>query len=212
MLSDVSTIVLAVNLFELLIFFFNCIVGVFTAMWGFDQFGWFGAAAGFVIGFLAGFVTLYAMCYSIDTLIEFITGKHRRPRCPCGECVEESVYLLGPDTKFITFILEFKCGRRFLWDRKALYPLNEQANSPKILSDILVILRTVENSLPKENVRDASELLEHDEWGVAFSLICTQIYEYDVPISEATFSLIESVGQQMRLPPKEWTMLSELVY
>jgi len=32
----------------------------------------------------------------------------------------------------------------------------------------------------KENVDDANDLLEHAEWGEALSLICTQLFEYDV--------------------------------
>ena len=83
---------------------------------------------------------------------------------------------------------------------------------PRLLVDgIRVVVEEVRTSIPEENVRDAYEFIEYAEWGEALSLICTQLYEYDVPISNRTYEQIEWLGQQMEMAPKQWTMLKELV-
>jgi len=84
-------------------------------------------------------------------------------------------------------------------------------NPQQLIDEIGSILDAVKASLPEENVTDACELLEHDEWGEALSLICTQLYEYDVPISSEIYDRIESAGLQMQMPPKEWEILRELI-
>ena len=83
---------------------------------------------------------------------------------------------------------------------------------PRILVDgVRSVLEEVRSSLPEKNAQDASELLEHAEWGEALSLICTQLYEYDVAISGRTYDQIEWLGQQMGMETKEWAMLKGLV-
>ena len=83
---------------------------------------------------------------------------------------------------------------------------------PRIIVDgIRSVLDEVRSSLPGENVKDATALLEHAEWGEALSLICTQLYEYEVAISGRTYDQIEWLGQQMNMASNEWTMLEELV-
>lgn len=81
----------------------------------------------------------------------------------------------------------------------------------EIIVGVCSVLQEVRALLPKENVQDAADLLEHDEWGEALSLICTQLYEYDLPISAATYEKIELLGRQMGMASKEWTMLKTLV-
>jgi len=81
----------------------------------------------------------------------------------------------------------------------------------KLITDgIRSVLENVGGALPKENVNDAYELLEHAEWGESLSLICTQLYEYDVMITGEIYEQIERLGQQMEMSPDEWTMLKEL--
>ena len=83
-----------------------------------------------------------------------------------------------------------------------------RANS---IAEIYAILTAVAHKLPGENVTDARELLDHDEWGEALSLICTQIYEYEVAIDLRLFERIQRIGKQIELSPSEWELLRELV-
>ena len=69
------------------------------------------------------------------------------------------------------------------------------------------VIDAVEGTLPVDNINDARELLEHDEWGEALSLIYTQLYEYDVKVSQSTFELIKSAGSKMGLDSKGWEVL-----
>jgi hypothetical protein len=62
-----------------------------------------------------------------------------------------------------------------------------------------------------QNINDAIDLLEHDEWGESFLLICTQLYEYDVSISRSTYDSIREIGLSMKLDESNWQMLEELI-
>jgi len=83
--------------------------------------------------------------------------------------------------------------------------------SKEIIKRIERLLEAVESGITEENIKDVTELLEHNEMGEALSLICTQVYEYDVSISSETYQEIESLGQQMEMNASEWQMLKELV-
>lgn len=84
-------------------------------------------------------------------------------------------------------------------------------DSNKIISEIRSILSKVGNSLPVENIHDAEDLLEHNEWGESLSLICTQLYEYDITINQDMYEKIASLGREIDMPSKEWSVLQELV-
>ena len=60
-------------------------------------------------------------------------------------------------------------------------------------------------------MQDAVDLLEHDEWGECLSLVCTQLYEYDIAINRNTFESIQRIGKLMQMSPKEWENLENLV-
>lgn len=78
---------------------------------------------------------------------------------------------------------------------------------PNLLKNII---QNVENKLPPENIRDARQLLDYNEWGESLSLIYTQLYEYDVPVSRLTYDLIESAGTLMKMDKSGWKILTIL--
>lgn len=80
-----------------------------------------------------------------------------------------------------------------------------------ITKHVHLILESVQDSLPAANVTDARELLEHAEWGEALSLICTQLYEYDITITRDVYHDIERTCRALGMPPKEWEMLRDLI-
>jgi hypothetical protein len=77
----------------------------------------------------------------------------------------------------------------------------------KVISIVGEVIDAVDGKLPVENINDARELLEHNEWGEALSLIYTQLYEYDVKISQSTLDQIKLAGEQMGLDSKGWEVL-----
>ena len=81
----------------------------------------------------------------------------------------------------------------------------------KIVNAIQVILNEVKDQLLPEDVTNARELLEHNEWGLALSLICDQLYESGLPINQTTYDKIAALSEEMGLPPHEWKFLEEFV-
>jgi hypothetical protein len=79
------------------------------------------------------------------------------------------------------------------------------------MKEIVSILSAVKESLPKQTIVSATEFWEHDEWGEALSLICTQLYEYNLPVSAKTFEMIKSTALKMQLPEADWIFVSELI-
>ena len=51
-------------------------------------------------------------------------------------------------------------------------------NELDIVQGIYSILEEIGDSLPSEKVIDTKELLEHNDWGEALDLLCTQLYEW----------------------------------
>ena len=47
------------------------------------------------------------------------------------------------------------------------------------------MLSAVRGVLPAQDIAAAQDLLEHGEWGEAFDLVCTQVYEYEINHSDA---------------------------
>jgi len=80
----------------------------------------------------------------------------------------------------------------------------------KVILLIEKIIDAVKGDLPADNISDAEDLLSHDEWGEALSLIYTQLYEYDVPVSEEVYSMIDSAGCQMGMDSRGWKDLTVL--
>jgi hypothetical protein len=65
-------------------------------------------------------------------------------------------------------------------------------------------------ALPGENVADAKELITHGEYGEALELICTQIFEYGVPVPSVAYKIIEECGKRMQMDDASWSFLEEL--
>lgn len=78
----------------------------------------------------------------------------------------------------------------------------------KLIPLIEKIIDAVENDLSAENIANARELLSHDERGESISLIYTQLYEYDIPVSEDVYNMIESAGCQMNMDRRDWEGLT----
>jgi hypothetical protein len=79
--------------------------------------------------------------------------------------------------------------------------------SRKAADIIKEVIELVEDRLPAENVSDAREFLDHSEWGEALDLIVTQLYEFDLAVSQSVFSLIDSAGSKMGMDSKDWEIL-----
>jgi hypothetical protein len=65
--------------------------------------------------------------------------------------------------------------------------------------------------LPDNDIANARDLIAHGEYGEALDLLCTQVYEYEVPVSSEAYKLIEECGTRMQMEESSWTYLRKLV-
>ena len=84
------------------------------------------------------------------------------------------------------------------------------ATRDQVIANIRKLLAATKDQLPPENVKDAEELLEHGEWGESLDLICTQLYEFGVTLSQELYRMVEQSGLAMNLDAERWSYLKEL--
>lgn len=72
------------------------------------------------------------------------------------------------------------------------------------------IIDAVDGKLPVANIADARELLDHNEWGEALLLICTQLGEYEVPVSRDVLGQIVRAGEKIGYDKEVWEGLEVL--
>lgn len=58
--------------------------------------------------------------------------------------------------------------------------------------------------LPQADIATVTELLEHNEWGVALEHLCATIIEEGILIPETMFDLIKKLGEEMELKSMNW--------
>ena len=73
------------------------------------------------------------------------------------------------------------------------------------------MISTLRSRLPAQDILTAEELLEHGEWGLAFDVLCTQAYEYEIEISQELYSTASQLADAMQLDPNEWSFATKLV-
>lgn len=77
-------------------------------------------------------------------------------------------------------------------------------------SEIFNLVRNIVG-LPEKDRNFIIELLEHDEWGVAFESICGAILEDKIPISNEIFGKVCELGKKMDLDSSTWECLHNLI-
>ncbi len=65
--------------------------------------------------------------------------------------------------------------------------------------------------LPISDIANAKEMLEHVEYGCAFDVLVTQLYEYSIPITERYYRQLELVAEAMSIPVAEYGFAKELI-
>lgn len=73
------------------------------------------------------------------------------------------------------------------------------------------LLASTAYGLSDSDVKNASEFIEHNEFGVAFELICDQLYENESQISSELIGDISRIAKLMQLDDNSWSFLKENV-
>jgi len=79
----------------------------------------------------------------------------------------------------------------------------------KSLQSLITIAGVLE--LSKEDINNAKELLKHQEYGLSFDTLITQIYEYDIEITKDIYNLITIIGKDLGLPTKNYSFMKNLI-
>ncbi len=72
-----------------------------------------------------------------------------------------------------------------------------------------ILMTQVAPGLTDEDINNASCFIDHNEFGVAFEVICDQLGEYDYQISEESLDLIRHLAELMNLDERTWCHLRE---
>jgi hypothetical protein len=72
---------------------------------------------------------------------------------------------------------------------------------------LLSLVEQIGSTLSAEALADVRELIVAGEPGVAFENLCTQLFEYSVPVSEADITELRRLGELMGICPDYWQRL-----
>ncbi|PIE01342.1 MAG: hypothetical protein CSA81_12220 [Acidobacteria bacterium] len=81
----------------------------------------------------------------------------------------------------------------------------------QIVKNLNMLFNDEYGSKIERDLINARDLLEHDEWGEALDIFCCQLYEYSIPISQDTFSLIQETWRLMDVDLHFYEYLTELI-
>lgn len=69
-------------------------------------------------------------------------------------------------------------------------------------------LAAVRSDLPIQDVSAVRDFIEAGEEGLAFDTLCTQLYEFDIPVSLFVRNTLKAVGEHMGMDADLWSDLS----
>lgn len=73
------------------------------------------------------------------------------------------------------------------------------------------LFHQVMKDLPEGTVDFVKELITQGEWGIALEVICDELHEFDVPITQECYRLAEVAAEKMQMPSTVWSKLLPLV-
>ena len=82
--------------------------------------------------------------------------------------------------------------------------INDREVAAALLRGVTI---TLEARMMPNDVENVWELIDAGEWGLAFDILCTQLYEYDVRIDQQTYDDLAQLGQYYEIRPSMWEVL-----
>jgi hypothetical protein len=71
--------------------------------------------------------------------------------------------------------------------------------------------RASELGLRAEDRTNAIEMLDQNEWPLAFDIVVAQMFEYDIKIDRDFLQLAHEIGDEMKIDRREYAFLEKLV-
>lgn len=75
--------------------------------------------------------------------------------------------------------------------------------------EMKALLAKTSYGLTESDINNASDFINHNEFGVAFELICDQLYENNTEISTELIGDISRIALLMQLPDSSWSFLNQ---
>ncbi len=85
------------------------------------------------------------------------------------------------------------------------------AHFENLWKSMLSLIDAVKTLLPQVVVEEAIEMVDYNEFGVGFEIICQQLFEYNIKISPDIYKQIFVIGKSMEMKENDWNFLEELV-
>lgn len=73
--------------------------------------------------------------------------------------------------------------------------------------ETIAICERCRGLIAQERLEECIDLSRHNEWGIALENLCSNLHEVDAAVDATTLDLIERVGTEMTLSPRNWQML-----
>jgi len=78
----------------------------------------------------------------------------------------------------------------------------------RIMLELIIFLKL---KLPEQDIHNIRLLLDNDEYGEAFDVLCTQTYEYDIKVNKQFYDNIKKIAGMMKLGKESWSYIEEQV-
>lgn len=73
--------------------------------------------------------------------------------------------------------------------------------------ELLELVNAFEKKLSESDIASIKELINAREWGIGFENLCTQLYEFEIPIPTEVYRRIKAIGQYMKIDRNYYTQL-----
>ncbi len=84
---------------------------------------------------------------------------------------------------------------------------SEDVDYPTLAKDLHSLLNQVAPALPADRVRSIRELIViGGEYGVALEILCDNIMDFDIKLTQATHERIRLMATRLKIPESYWRM------
>lgn len=80
-------------------------------------------------------------------------------------------------------------------------------NQDELNRRLRTVVLELEPHLQATEVEDILDYIDHNEPGVAFEMLCSQLYEHDAELNLRLAERIAELGSAMGLPARKWEIL-----
>lgn len=70
------------------------------------------------------------------------------------------------------------------------------------MKEILLLAREI--GLPSNDIRDIDEYINHNEWGLAFEVLCSSVQQYGLRVSDNQYQKLCELGEKMEMGNDLW--------